>query len=143
MGHRSRSEAAARVPPSGAPPRLLARATTRTARRKAACTSLQNAAETATAKGLVGITHPFHPCAGHQVACVGERYHRYGKRLLLQVDENFVCSVPESWTDVVDPDPEIVAGGSRAVFRFADLLELSCVVEQLLDQNARRKSNRV
>lgn len=33
---------------------------------------------------------------------------------------------------MVDPDPEIVAGGNRALFRLGDLLELSRLVERLL-----------
>ena len=65
--------------------------------------------------------------------CVGERYNRYGKRLLLQVDEQVVCSVPPQWTDLAAVDPEIVLGGGRALFRFADLMEL----ERLLSRLAR------
>jgi hypothetical protein len=79
----------------------------------------------------VRITHPFHPLSGNQFACVGERYNLYGKRLLLQVDEASVCSVPPQWTDQAAPDPELVIGESRALFRVADLLELARLVEQL------------
>ena len=31
------------------------------------------------------IIHPFHPFADRQLVCVGERYNRYGKRLLLRI----------------------------------------------------------
>jgi Family of unknown function (DUF5372) len=79
----------------------------------------------------VRITHPFHPLSGKQLACVGERYNRYGKRLLLQVDDATVRSVPPQWTDVVAPDPEIVIGEHRALFRMADLLELARLIDQL------------
>ena len=103
------------------------------------CTSLRNAADTATAKSLVRITHPFHPYGGRQLPCVGERFNRYGKRLLLQVSEDLVCSVPESWTDLVDPDPEIIAGGGRTAFLFSDLLELAHDVERLRDKEARKE----
>jgi len=72
----------------------------------------------------VRVTHPFHPLSGRQLVCVGERYNRYGARLLLRIDSDRVCSVPRQWTDVVAPDPEIVIGKGRAVLRFADLLEL-------------------
>ncbi|MGC1440718.1 MAG: DUF5372 family protein [Burkholderiaceae bacterium] len=77
------------------------------------------------------ITHPFHPFSGRSLPCVGERYNRYGKRLLLQVDEQTVCSVPAQWTDLVAVDPEIILGRSRALFRFADLLELERLVSRL------------
>ncbi len=62
---------------------------------------------------------------------MGERYNRYGRRLLLQIDERTVCSVPPQWTDLVAPDPEIVMGEQRALFRVADLMELARLVEQL------------
>jgi len=80
---------------------------------------------------LVRITHPFHPLSGREVACVGERYNRYGRRLLLRVDDVTVCSVPLQWTDLVAPDPEIVIGEYRALLRVADLLELERLVDQL------------
>ena len=77
------------------------------------------------------ITHPFHPLNGKQFVCVGERYNCHGKRLLLQVDELRICSVPPQWTDLAVPDPEIVIGKRRALFRVADLLDLMQLVEQL------------
>jgi len=90
----------------------------------------------------VRITHPFHPLSGKQLACVGERYNRYGKRLLLQVDDATVRSVPPQWTDVVAPDPEIVIGEDRALFRMADLLELARLIDQLGGRYAEKKSER-
>ena len=80
---------------------------------------------------LVRITHPFHPFSGRQLVCVGERYNRYGMRLLLQVNDDCVCSVPPQWTDVVAPDPEIVLGEQRALFRVVDLLDLAGLVDRL------------
>ena len=77
------------------------------------------------------ITHPFPPLSGQPLAYVGERYNRSGRRLVLQVDEATVCSVPPQWTDLVAPDPEVVIGGQRALFRVADLLALVRLVEQL------------
>jgi hypothetical protein len=89
------------------------------------------------------VTHPFHPLSGRRLVCVGERYNRYGKRLLLQVDEERICSVPPQWTDVVALDPEIVLGAGRASLRLADLLELAELVEQLAATRPRssRKTN--
>jgi hypothetical protein len=77
------------------------------------------------------VTHPFHPLSGRQLACVGDRNNRYGMTLLLEVDEGAICAVPPQWTDVVAPDPEIVLGGQRALFRVADLLELTNLVDRL------------
>jgi hypothetical protein len=63
---------------------------------------------------------------------VGVRYNRYGKRLLLQVDNSRICSIPPQWTDVMTPDPEVVLGRRRALFRVADLLELERLISSLL-----------
>jgi uncharacterized protein DUF5372 len=91
----------------------------------------------------VRITHPFHPLSGQQLACVGERYNRSGRRLLLRVDEATVCSVPLQWTDLVAPDPEIVLSAQRALFRVADLLELVRLVAQLGTHDALKKADDV
>jgi len=79
----------------------------------------------------VRVTHPFHPLYGRQFICVGERYNRYGTRILLQVGEDTVLAVPRQWTDLVAPDPEVVIGGGRALFRIRDLLELVQLVDRL------------
>jgi hypothetical protein len=85
----------------------------------------------------VRVTHPFHPLSGRQLVCVGERYNRYGTRLLLRIDEDHVYSVPRQWTDVVPPDPEVVIGEGRALIRVADLLELADLVSHLVGQERR------
>jgi hypothetical protein len=90
----------------------------------------------------VCVTHPFHPLSGRQLAWVGERYTRSGRRLLLQVDEATVCAVPPQWTDRVAPDPELVIGEQRALFRVADLLELARLLETLGRRESRQKSER-
>ena len=77
------------------------------------------------------ITHPFHPLSGKQLICMGERRNPYGRRLLLQVNDSTVCSVPLQWTDLVAPAPEIVIGEHRALFRVADLLELARLLDQI------------
>jgi hypothetical protein len=87
----------------------------------------------------VRITHPFHPLSGKQLACVGERYNPYGRRFLLQGDDGTICSVPERWTDLARPDPEILLGKHRALFRVADLLSLVRLVDQLSTINSPEK----
>ena len=87
------------------------------------------------------VTHPFHPFSGQQFACVGERYNRYGRRLLLQIDDKTVCSVPPQWTDLFAQDPEIVMGEQRALFRVADLVELARLVERLGRRDSLEKSD--
>ncbi|MFJ1260861.1 DUF5372 family protein, partial [Cupriavidus sp. CuC1] len=96
-----------------------------------ACNSPRNADLPAASTQLVLITHPFHPFSGRQLVCVGERYNRSGKRLLLRVDDRTVCSVPPEWTDIAAPDPEVVMGQGRALFRVADLMTLADLVTRL------------
>ncbi len=96
-----------------------------------ASNSTINAAIPDASTQLLRVTHPFHPLSGRQLLCVGVRYNRYGKRFLLQADEATVCSVPPQWTDIVAPDPELVMGQRRALFRVADLIELERLVRHL------------
>jgi hypothetical protein len=88
----------------------------------------------------VRITHPFHPFSGQQFCCVGERLTRYGRRLLLEMDDGTIRSVLPQWTDRVGEDPEIVIGGRRALFRVADLVELARLVERLDRQVIRHEA---
>jgi hypothetical protein len=106
------------------------------------CTSIQNAGSSIAAARLVRITHPFHPLSGKQLTCVGERCNPYGRRLLLQVDDVTICSVPQQWTDLVAPDPEIILGEHRALFRVADLLDLMRLVDQLARWKSTKGENR-
>ena len=105
-----------------------------------ACNSIQNAGASISGPRLVRVTHPFHPLSGKQFVCVGERYNVHGKRLLLQVDEMTICSVLPQWTDLAVPDPEIIIGKHRALFRLADLLDLARLVEQLAKIESPTKS---
>ena len=77
------------------------------------------------------MTHPFHPLSGRQLVCVGERYNRYGRRLLLQAGDGTVWSLPPQWTDLVAPEPEVVMGGGRALCRVSDLVELAGLVTRI------------
>ena len=96
-----------------------------------------------TATRLVRVTHPFHPLSGRLLVCVAERFNRSGRRLLLQVDEETVCSVPPQWTDVVAPDPELLMGEARALFRVADVVALAVLVARLGRRDARETSHDV
>lgn len=50
---------------------------------------------------------------------------------MLRVDNRVVCAVPPQWTDIVPPDPEIVMGRGRALFRVVDLMDLANLVARL------------
>jgi hypothetical protein len=120
------------VLPCGANPSLRqASAATRNDLSQAACNSPLNADVSTGSARLVRIVHPFHPFSGRQLICVGERHNRSGKRLLLRVDDRTICSVPQQWTDMAAPDPEVVMGRGRGLFRVADLVELARLVTSL------------
>ena len=82
------------------------------------------------------VTHPFHPLSGQSCVCVGERYNRYGTRLLLQGNDGRIHSIPPHWTDLVDPDPEVIFGRGRALFRVADLVDLAGLLARLRQRKA-------
>ena len=49
----------------------------------------------------------------------------------MKADDGAIYAVRPHWTDVVAPDPEIVLGRRRALFRVTDLLELAYLVDRL------------
>ena len=100
-------------------------------RAPAAFISTENADSSSPSLQFVRVTHPFHPLFGRRLPCVGNRYNRYGERLLLQDDGATVWSVPPQWTDLVGPDPEVVIGRGRALLRAVDLMELDSLVKRL------------
>ena len=44
---------------------------------------------------------------------------------------SLMVSVPASWTDIVAEDPVVRLGAGRSLFRVADLLELTELIERL------------
>jgi len=132
----SRAEATATLPGAGRAGTLLRSAIQRCPA-PAACTSVQNADVSVTSTRLARVTHPFHPLSGQSCVCVGERYNRYGTRLLLQGEDGSIHSIPPHWTDLVDPDPEVVFGRGRALFRVADLVDLAGLLARLRRRKAR------
>ncbi len=131
-------EAAATPEPESCPLHL---ATSGTVLPITACDSARNADSTVASQRLVCITHPFHPLSGRYFACVGERFNRYGTRLLLQVNQDTIYSVPVCWTDLAVPDAEVVIGEGRALFRVIDLIELEQLVTQLIASRRARRQN--
>lgn len=88
------------------------------------------------------MTHPFHPQSGKRLPCVGKRGNRHGKRVLLQGEDGTIWSVSPLWTDLVAPDPEVIIGGGRALFRIADLLALAELVERLSQKTVQSRAKK-
>jgi len=106
------------------------------------CTSTENADFSSPSLHFVRVTHPFHPLFGRRLPCVGKRYNRYGKRLLLQMDDGTVWSVPPQWTELAGLDPAVVMGDGQAFLRAVDLMELASLVKRLSDKSAARQSSK-
>lgn len=77
------------------------------------------------------MTHPFHPLSGKSLMCLARRYNRAGVRLLLRVNDDRVCSVPPRWTDLVEPELEVVLANGRASLLIDDLLELAKLITDM------------
>jgi hypothetical protein len=115
----------------------------RSASRAVASNSSRSAPPPDGGANLVRVTHPFHPLSGQVLACVAKRYNRYGTRLLLRDDGDRVCSVPPRWTDLVEPDPEVVLANGRGSLLVGDLLELAEFVVVLKAAHGACKRNSV
>jgi hypothetical protein len=98
-------------------------------RRRSRTTSTE--VDTTDATGRFRITHPFHPCAGHEFDVVAWRHNWSEDRVYFSDDEKKLRSVPSQWTSLVCEDPAVVVGAGRAHFRLAELLELASLLREL------------
>jgi len=108
-----------------------------------ASNSIQNATGSIPTTNLVRVTHPFHPQCGQQLLCVGERFNRYGRRVLLELEDGTVCSVPPQWTDLAAPEPMVVIGEGRAYFCLTDLMNLAKLVARFKGRCTTESSDEV
>jgi hypothetical protein len=60
---------------------------------------------------------------------------------LLRIDDDRVCVVPRSWTDLAAADPEIVIGERRACLRVGDFVELARIVAQLAKRDPKESAD--
>jgi len=81
----------------------------------------------------VRITHPFHPLYGDGFEYVDIRLN-WGEERVLYLDHNgAIASIPARWTNIISPDPFVVASNGRSRFCLRDLLELSRLLHRLED----------
>ena len=76
------------------------------------------------------VTHPFHPLAGREFDLVVRKHTWAEDRVFFVGDDGRLRSVSAGWSDVIAPDPFVVAAG-RSPLRVADLLALVRLVEDL------------
>lgn len=73
----------------------------------------------------------------------GFRYNRYGRRVLLEIEEGTYRTIPPQWTDLSLPDPEVVIGAGRSFFRVSDLMDLARMIDCHQEMNTGRKPSNV
>ncbi len=77
------------------------------------------------------MTHPFHPLYGQQFEMLSYR-HNWGEyRVTFYQTPDHVRALPASWTSLAPSDPSVVMAAGRAVFRVADLLQLSQLIHRI------------
>ena len=75
--------------------------------------------------------HPFHPLRGREFEVWYFRRNWGDERVTYYDDSGAEASIPVGFTDLRSPDPSVVIGGGRSLFRIEDLLELAKLVEAL------------
>ncbi len=77
------------------------------------------------------MTHPFHPLYGQQFEVLNYR-HNWGEyRVTFYQTPDRVRALPAAWTSLAPSDPSVVMAAGRAVFRVADLLQLSQLIHRI------------
>jgi len=71
------------------------------------------------------VTHPFHPLRGKVFVLVICRINWGEQRAYYHDESGALCSIPLAWTSLAPVDPFVSLAAGRALFRVADLLELS------------------
>jgi hypothetical protein len=66
---------------------------------------------------------------GRQYLLAGFRFNRYGRRVLLEIEEGVCRTIPPQWTDLSPVDPEATIGERRCFFRVSDLMELARLID--------------
>lgn len=82
----------------------------------------------------IRITHPFHPLRGKSFRFVVSKQLWGEDRVTLQLPDGSLRSLPESWTDLMPPDPYLVFGGGRCRFRVEDLVALAHLISEKRQQ---------
>jgi hypothetical protein len=77
------------------------------------------------------VIHPFHPLRGRRFALVVHRHNWGGDRVHFYDDSGRLISLPVQWTSFSLPDPFVVLSAGRSAFRYADLLALARMIEEL------------
>lgn len=75
--------------------------------------------------------HPFHPWAGREFVFIALRQNWSEDRVVFLDERSCEHSLPVGWTDALEPDPFVVIAAGRSPFRFADLVALRRLVDDL------------
>ena len=73
--------------------------------------------------------HPFHPLFGQEFELLSSREGLPEDRVYFERRDGCAASIPKEFTDLGHIDPVVVMGRGRCLFRIADLLELSSLIQ--------------
>jgi hypothetical protein len=79
----------------------------------------------------VRVTHPFHPWRGREFVFLAVRQTWSEDRVFFVDGNGRQFSLPVGWTDAADPDAFVTMAAGRSPFRFADLVELRRLIDDL------------
>ena len=77
------------------------------------------------------VTHPFHPLTGQWFEIQAWRYGLPQDRVFFLDSQGRETSIPLAFTDLSSPDPWVVLGAGRSLFRVTDLLEMVDLIQRL------------
>ena len=77
------------------------------------------------------MTHLFHPWFGREFVFLAVRHTWSQDRVFFLDGDGRQFSLPVGWTDAAEPDAFVVMAAGRFSFRFADLVELRGLIDDL------------
>lgn len=101
-------------------------------------TTHQNACRDDSSGRIFRITHPFHPLRGRDFTLESVVGQRGEERIILSDPNGYPIGIPIRYTDIIPPDPYVIIGHSRSLFRVPDLVELIQLVKALKKTRGRR-----
>jgi hypothetical protein len=88
------------------------------------CRKLRNADRGDGGVQVFTVTHAFHPLKGRAFEVLAVRKNWGGDRVWYLDNNGQMHTMPVEWTDIQGPDPVVVVGAGRALFRADRLRQL-------------------
>ena len=82
----------------------------------------------------VRIIHPFHPLHGQELKIVDQRHCQDGPYVYVDIGNGKTTRLPFAWTSLGALDPFIQISAGRSLFLIEDLLRLSRLVADIIQE---------